>query len=227
MTDANHKRVAGPGTIDEYAAVLLARAAKAAERGDYGVSALLSARFDGSEMVIFGENTVFTLGDPLGHAEITALRRLTDLLARASSTPHPTEKWTRARARDTNVAILSRPLLYQSDELVMMSLLEPCPMCTVALINAGVNRVVFLQEDSLAGASAPSRIARLGRFWAGAVKQKPIGIEFGAGGLPPTLLNGLHEVFQGSREALDRKLRAQGAIDREILAAVVAGSRRP
>lgn len=69
-----------PQSTEEYFALLLDRALRAQKMGDGGISAALAVRCHGFEIVSFGCNTVYSQRDPLGHAEVNAIRRLRDLI---------------------------------------------------------------------------------------------------------------------------------------------------
>ena len=98
----------------------LAEARRAAELGEVPVGAVV---VDGAgEIVARAHNTKETNGDPLGHAEILALRQAA---ARIGG-------WR-----------LSGCTLYVT--------LEPCAMCAGALVQSRVKRLVFAAEDPKAG----------------------------------------------------------------------------
>jgi tRNA(adenine34) deaminase len=95
-------------------------ARRAAELGEVPVGAVV---VDGAgEIVGRAHNTKETNGDPLGHAEVLALRQAA---ARVGG-------WR-----------LSGCTLYVT--------LEPCAMCAGALVNSRVRRLVFGTEDPKAG----------------------------------------------------------------------------
>jgi tRNA(adenine34) deaminase len=99
-------------------AVVLAR--RAAELGEVPVGAVV---VDGAgEVVARAHNTKETNGDPLGHAEILALRQASVRVG----------GWR-----------LSDCTLYVT--------LEPCAMCAGALVHSRVRRLVFATEDPKAG----------------------------------------------------------------------------
>jgi tRNA(adenine34) deaminase len=99
-------------------AVGLAR--RAAELGEVPVGAVV---VDGAgEIVARAHNTKETNGDPLGHAEILALRQASLRVG----------GWR-----------LSDCTLYVT--------LEPCAMCAGALVHSRVRRLVFATEDPKAG----------------------------------------------------------------------------
>jgi tRNA(adenine34) deaminase len=98
----------------------LVEARRAAELGEVPVGAVV---VDGTgEIVSRAHNTKETNGDPLGHAEILALRQASVLLG----------GWR-----------LSGCTLYVT--------LEPCAMCAGALVHSRVERLVFGTEDPKAG----------------------------------------------------------------------------
>jgi tRNA(adenine34) deaminase len=98
----------------------LVEARRAAELGEVPVGAVV---VDGAgEIVSRAHNTKETNGDPLGHAEILALRQAS---ARIGG-------WR-----------LSGCTLYVT--------LEPCAMCAGALVHSRIDRLVFATEDPKAG----------------------------------------------------------------------------
>ncbi|MBG6213840.1 MAG: nucleoside deaminase [Cryobacterium sp.] len=98
-------------------AIEAARASR--EVGNHPFGAVLVT---GEDIIIEGQNTVVTLGDPTGHAETNLVRIAATLLARDA---------------------LHSSTLYTST--------EPCAMCAGAIYWAGIGRVVYaLPEEQLA-----------------------------------------------------------------------------
>lgn len=98
-------------------AIEVARASR--EVGNHPFGAILVTSED---IIIEGQNTVVTLGDPTGHAEMNLVRIAATLLARDA---------------------LRSSTLYTST--------EPCAMCSGAIYWAGIGRVVYaLPEEQLA-----------------------------------------------------------------------------
>lgn len=91
----------------------------AGEQGEIPVGAVVV--LDG-RIVGEGYNTRETRGDPLGHAEITAIRNAAATLG----------DWR-----------LTGAILYVT--------LEPCPMCAGAAVNARIARIVYGADDENAG----------------------------------------------------------------------------
>jgi tRNA(adenine34) deaminase len=98
----------------------VAEARRAAELGEVPIGAVVVDA--AGEIVSRAHNTKETTGDPLGHAEILALRQASARLG----------GWR-----------LSGCTLYVT--------LEPCAMCAGALVASRVQRLVFATEDPKAG----------------------------------------------------------------------------
>jgi len=104
----------------QWMAEALAEARRAAELGEVPIGAVV---VDASgEIVGRAHNTRETQGDPLGHAEVLALRQAA------------------ARVGGWRLCGCS---LYVT--------LEPCAMCAGALVNSRVRRLVYATEDPKAG----------------------------------------------------------------------------
>jgi len=98
-------------------AITVAHASR--EVGNHPFGAILVT---GEDIIIEGQNTVVTLGDPTGHAETNLVRIAATLLGRDA---------------------LRESTLYTST--------EPCAMCAGAIYWAGIGRVVYaLPEEELA-----------------------------------------------------------------------------
>ncbi|MDJ0339018.1 nucleoside deaminase [Cryobacterium sp. PH31-O1] len=104
-------------------AIDVARAAR--EVGNHPFGAILVS---GEDIIIEGQNTVVTLGDPTGHAETNLVRIAATLLARDA---------------------LQSSTLYTSA--------EPCAMCSGAIYWAGIGRVVYALPGEELAAMVPSQ----------------------------------------------------------------------
>ena len=107
-------------TDEQWMAEAIAEAQRAAELGEVPVGAVVVN--GAGEVVSRAHNTKETNGDPLGHAEILALRQAAKRIG----------GWR-----------LSGCTLYVT--------LEPCAMCAGALVNSRVRRLVYATEDPKAG----------------------------------------------------------------------------
>ena len=203
-----------PSTADRFAALAdIARTAR--DRGDYAIAAALVIRAGGREVTCFGENSVFSDHDPIGHAEINALR----LVGRVAAG---------VMERDDSVDVREAP--GEADETTLYATFEPCPMCTVAALNARPDRIVIAVEDPPSGSMHPDRLAALPPIW-GEFAQT-IDIVFCQSErpqdaktyLPPKLVRRLTSLFVDNRAPLDRLLAARGVIEPdEVLSHVATG----
>jgi len=121
MTDSEDKK-ATVGSLDDerFMRRALELAAEAGARGEIPIGAVIVQ--DG-EIVAEAANLKETNGDPLGHAEVLAIRAAAEKLGR----------WR-----------LSGCTLYVT--------LEPCTMCSGAIVHARLDRVVYAATDPKAGA---------------------------------------------------------------------------
>jgi tRNA(Arg) A34 adenosine deaminase TadA len=202
--------VDAPGEAEELFTLLLERAEAARAAGDYGIAAACVLRHGGQEVVLFGQNRLFSEHDPTGHAEIDALRR-----ARALLTGDADER------RDVLEHALVRPAPHDRAESILYTTLEPCPMCTVALLNAGVDGVVVAQPDDVAGALL--RLSSLTPLWADLAARRGLRVDVAsttpaaATFVPAELLDRLAETFAADRESLDQRLVTEGILPAERL----------
>ncbi len=108
-----------PGIDKKIMKLALAEARNAADLGEVPVGAVLV--LDG-EIIARAGNNLIAAGDPVGHAEIRALRK---------------------GARQLGNYRLPGTTLYVT--------LEPCPMCASAMIHARIARLVFGATDPKGG----------------------------------------------------------------------------
>jgi len=109
-------------TLDALMLAALDEARAAATHGDVPVGAVVARASDGA-VVARRHNERERLGDPTAHAELLALR-------------------------DAAIAVRSSRL----DGYVLVTTLEPCPMCAGAAVLARVSLVAFGAADPKAGA---------------------------------------------------------------------------
>jgi tRNA(Arg) A34 adenosine deaminase TadA len=156
-----------PFSAEEYFALLLDRALRAQDAGDGGISAVLSVRCHGFEIAGFGRNTVRSQRNPLGHAETNAIRQLSDLISLSPSTRKQSiSPWTSPfDVLRSDARIFTRKVDDPRCQSVLYTTLEPCPMCTVATITAGVNSVLAAAPDEWGGALRSGRLNSLATIW--------------------------------------------------------------
>lgn len=205
-----------PHSAEEMFLRLLERGAQARAAGNYGIAAAYVLRSGGTELICFGENTVFTGRDPAGHAEMNALR-----LARRIAFAAEHER--RELLSDPRHAVVRRAP-HDRFETILYTTLEPCPMCTVGIINAAVQQVVIAQADEAAGALL--HLDRLPSLWRSFADQRKVEITSagdhpGGACVPAVLLDLLNRLFLDGKAALDEQLGSTAALPIDELVSAV------
>ena len=112
----------------------LAEAAAAEATGDVPIGAVI---LDPTGTVIArGRNTREAEGDPIGHAEMVAIREAARTLHRRAAQADPTA-----------------PTTWRLTDCTLVVTLEPCTMCAGAIVLSRLTRVVFGAWDPKAGAA--------------------------------------------------------------------------
>lgn len=199
-------------TAHERFQMLLEHGLDALRAGSYGIAACYVVRGRGTELTLFGHNTL-SKGDPHGHAEMHAVRLAADTL-------HLPERERADALRDLVRAGLAliRSAETEQPTTELFSTLEPCPMCTVNAINAGVGTVTYAASDPLAGALAPERLEGLAPLWRQTALEQCLQVHIcqterplcAQTYVPAPLLETLTQLFEVSREDLDRRLAGRG-----------------
>jgi tRNA(Arg) A34 adenosine deaminase TadA len=216
-----------PHSTEEYFTVILDRAVRASEVGDYGIGAALLLRADGVEVVTLGWSTMVTGHNPLGHAEIGAISQMKRFLSaiRANRAQQHVGRWGDLRSvLSSSDRIFLRPAAADRPAVELFSSLEPCPMCTVAIINAGIDRVLIALPDEPAGALGPGRLDKLPPLWPSLARAQGLEVKFAVSQLiqksdtylPPELVSLLHDAFWTTKEAVDSRLVDGVLFDRDV-----------
>ncbi len=200
--------------VQHYFTLLRDQARAAGSEGNYAISAALAVREGGVEVVFLGGNTVFGSRNPSGHAEMNAIR-----LAWEVGAAEPGSTTLSEHIRDGSVIIRSAP--HGERESVLYTTLEPCPMCTVCIITAGIQCVVVAAEDPPSGSLVGERLRSLPPLWPELAHSIGLKVRLcqshNAGDpatyLPSELHQELIDIFLASREPLDRALGEGGALD--------------
>jgi tRNA(Arg) A34 adenosine deaminase TadA len=206
---------------DAYSDELNRLAHESATRGDYGIAAVGVLRGAGRELAIFGWNTMFSEGDPMGHAECNVIRSISEMLS-------PNQA-SQGRSRSPVVRVSPNPSATHF-EFIVISTLEPCPMCTVAMINAGVTKVVYALADEDAGALGPSNVERLPPIFRDLAvnhllveqieSDKPEGVQ----SYLKRLLGRLGSILQSNRSRLNDTLKSESVLGRQKLLDLIQSS---
>jgi tRNA(Arg) A34 adenosine deaminase TadA len=209
-------------SVEEYFLILLLRAVAAAQRGDYGIAAALVIPAGARHTVSIGASTIRSSADPTGHAEIGAIRAVTGRagfqFAEAGHVYEPFE--SPLATASSGAERFERDASFNADHPVLLTTLEPCPMCTVAILNAGISEVLIASPDELGGALAPSRLERLSPIWRDLAAAHGLTVRFLAespissseSDLRAQLVHWLEAVFSCSRPAADAWIAAGGVL---------------
>lgn len=221
-----------PQSAEEYFAVLLDRALRAKQAGDYGISAAMSVRCPGFEIVSFGWNTVYSHRNPLGHAEANAIRHLSELIALPpGAISDSISRWTSVvDVLKSSANTFIRETNDSSCRSILYTTLEPCPMCSVAIITAGVNLVIVAAPDEWSGALTPEHLHSLPSAWPELAESQGLQVRLGSSDpsdsstfMPPELTAMLSEAFLTGRDALDDEISRQGMLAASTVCAAFNG----
>jgi tRNA(Arg) A34 adenosine deaminase TadA len=215
-----------PYTAAEYYSALLGRAIQASRDGDYGIGAALVVRYPDVELVVLARNTVISQRDPLGHAESNAIRQLHDFLRLdASARLLNVLPWIDpVSAAEGSGNVFVRPAspvapASPAGESVLYATLEPCPLCTVAIMNSRIENVIIATPDELGGALAPRHLEKLPEIIPRIVASQGMSVKFASTKkdsdpctyIPEPLSALLERIFWDTKEACDAKL-AKGVL---------------
>ena len=106
--------------VDSMMRIALAEARQSASKGEVPVGAAI---FKGKSLITVAGNLRETVGDPLGHAELIAIREAASRLG-----------------------------TWKLDECTLVVTLEPCLMCAGAVLNSRIPNLIFGAFDAQAGA---------------------------------------------------------------------------
>lgn len=192
----------------EYFNLILPRALGAVARGDYGVAAALVHRHDGTETVSLASNRLFSNDDPLGHAETMSIKAMLQVRGKIA-TPHTMAALHRLPTEDV---VFTRDLPAPvKDGLLLFTTLEPCPMCLIALLNAGVSTIVVGAPDPMGG-GVHAQESILAGVWRDIARARNLQVHYAGPGapydIPAEVIGMCRELFELSRNGLDGKLSA-------------------
>ncbi len=208
-----------PHTAEEYFTILLDRAVRAIEAGNYGISAALAVCYDDVELISLGQSTMISGCDPFGHAEANAIRSLQRFIALdVSGRMERAVQWVNSESvvtskRGDRIFVRSASPPHGS-ESTLYTTLEPCPMCTVAIINSRIQRVIIAIPDEAGGALDPKRLAKLPILWPRIAASQGLQVEFANSQfsqdadtyIPPELSAMLNNVFLNTKPERDAEV---------------------
>jgi tRNA(Arg) A34 adenosine deaminase TadA len=217
-----------PHSAHDYFSRLSRVEAQAGAAGDYAIAAALVIRCQGTELVVVGRNTLFSSRDPAGHAERNAIEA-----ARRIGAADPGQLRAVLERGETDGSVLVRDAPHTRTESILYATLEPCPMCAVCILNAGIDRVVIAASDPPSGTMLGGRLEALPELWPQLASRRSLRVvecqshdrEDRETFLPAELRDNLTLLFADSRAGLDEKLEAEGVLEPQAIAAACAASR--
>jgi len=205
-------------TPEAYFTMLLASGLEARERGNYGIAAVTVIRFGNTEILVFGQNELVTTQNPAGHAETNSLQRVGRLISSLQNGAALSDALHDPDLKD-NVIVRTGEKPCEQPEVTLYTTLEPCPLCTVVITNAGINEVIWASDDTLAGAMHDDRLEKLPSLWPELINTQGLirtSLEQAQDPqLLPELTDLLKRLFFENRESIDQQV-AQGLLNLSV-----------
>lgn len=142
---------AKPYSFQEYLGYAMVWGMRALSQGTYGIGALYILNHEGQEWLIAGRNGLATDMDTSKHAEMDAIDAVESI----------------ARGEDTykDRVILRRKARDNDDRKMIMTSLDPCPMCRVRIHNHNIPLVGVGNEDTFAGSMVRANADMMPPLW--------------------------------------------------------------
>lgn len=211
------------GTRDEYMCALLMGALAAWHRGDYPIAAIAALRRGDTEILSLASNTMFSRSDPRGHAEANAISQLVGLTRANRDVSrrllHPWPGLQGLGTPEQGLYVRRIRAVQDNSASVLYTSLEPCPMCTVVVLNAGIHRVVVGEVDNLAGALAPSGVHDMPPLWLDVARRQGLEVDYvsseGEDDLASRAAALTNRLFVAARREMDDGLGEAGLLARD------------
>lgn len=138
-------------SFQEYLGYAMMWGMKTLSEGNYGIGALYVFNHNGEEWLIAGRNGLVSDKDTSKHAEMDAIDAVESI----------------ARGEDIykDRVILRRKAKDDQDRKMLMTSLDPCPMCRVRAHNHNIPRVMVGLDDQVAGAFVGENRKNMPPLW--------------------------------------------------------------
>lgn len=169
------------------------------------------------EMVVFGHNSLFRQKKSNGHAERQSINKAFNIWLHVSDEDLPEYLEELGKRKE----LIFREAPDEKPSVGLVTSLEPCIGCTEVILTTGVDWVLSLNDDKLAGALHPSRLKKLTKVWSTFLPERTkIKTLFAQSKnpddqltyLPKELAQLVANLFFGTRQELDEQLGAGGTM---------------
>ncbi|SRR6266566_145969 len=193
-------------SFQEYLGLATKQALTALREGNYGIGAVYVFRQKGTEYVIGGRNGLISRADTHLHAEQDAIDAI-ESLARGETTY-------------ADRILSKREAPHEDTEKLLVTSLEPCPMCCARILTHKLDIVYIGSPDELGGAMLGGREMGLPPLWINLSREERLQVVTPNTDDPtsPAYVNQEHlglplEIFLSTREHIDAIMRTKGLAD--------------
>lgn len=190
---------AKPYSFQEYLGYAMVWGMRALSQGTYGIGALYILNHEGQEWLIAGRNGLATDMDTSKHAEMDAIDAV-ESIARGEDT-YKDRVILRRKARDDN------------DRKMIMTSLDPCPMCRVRIHNHNIPLVGVGNEDTFAGSMVGANADMMPPLWKIIMEAQGTQVTLANDNpqnlayIDPQYLPVVKQMFELNRDDIDRALK--------------------
>lgn len=190
-------------SLQEYLGLAMIAGLQALHEGNYGIGAVYVLNHDGWEYLVAGRNKLRTSGDSSTHAEMDAIDAVESL--KRGENGYFENIICRRRARDGQ------------DRKMLVTSLDPCPMCRVRIQNHLVPEVLVGNPDPIAGAMIGENREKMPPLWIFLLGEQKIQVSLPNTDNPddplyvdPKYLPLIQQMFEINREAIDAEMAQIG-----------------
>lgn len=186
-------------SLQEYLGIAMLAGLQALHEGNYGIGAVYVLNHGGWEYIVTGRNKLRTSGNSSKHAEMDAIDAIESL--RNGEQEYAGSVICRRRARDGE------------DRKLLVTSLDPCPMCRVRIQNHIIPIVLVGNPDPLAGSMIGDNVSQMPPLWPILMEKQGIQAALPNTTNPkdplyvnPKYLPMIHAMFELNREAIDHEM---------------------
>lgn len=193
-------------SFQEYLGLAVQQALTALSEGNYGIGAVYVFRQQGTEYIIGGRNGLVSRADTHLHAEQDAIDAV--------------ESLARGEIVYSDRLLLKREAPHEHTEKLLVTSLEPCPMCCARILTHKVDTVYIGSPDELGGAMLGGREMGLPPLWVNMRREQRLQVVTPNTDDPksPTYVDSQYlglplETFLSTRKHIDAMMATQGLAD--------------